>query len=236
MKLRWILSLLIGSSAAHAQALLPAPSSTPAPELAPAPATVPVRLFSTGSPLTLGTYAGSASGVISGLYSARTVNLVLFRPMCATPCTLYLPPGPYRLEVTGYGIRTHTDVIDVPPGGADMMLRAPSAKGFVAGFLLVAGGVGALAGGAALVGMGEMGTTSLADDGHGGYGFVTHSNRAELIGGGVMMAAGAAMLGGGIALISMNRGGVASSISRDPAAPTAKLSIGPGSVRVSGSF
>ena len=193
-------------------------------------------MASVGRPLQLSVLDGAYSGVVGGFYGGYAVSLVNYRPLCTTPCTLYLRPGTMQLRVGGYTIRPYVTNVDVPPTGADLRLRAPSAGGFYGGYLMTTSGAGLLVSGVTLFALAHFEQQATISTTTTGEIITTHKiNQGYLIGGGVLTGIGALMMGGGIALLAVNRGGVASDTPHG-AAPMAKVLVGPGSLTVKGQF
>lgn len=92
----------------------------------------------------MGEHLGTTGYVAGNLM----VQSVFFRTACNTPCTLYVPPGPFNLWTDGKGLRPAITELDIPPGGLSVVMRAPSRARFWGGFtMLLSGTVVALVGG-----------------------------------------------------------------------------------------
>ncbi len=81
--------------------------------LRPAPSRVRVVVESVGPRQPVGTVASGGD--------ASAPRLV-----CTTPCTLYVPPGPFTLFTGGGDVRAVTTALDVPATGLRLRMRAPS--------------------------------------------------------------------------------------------------------------
>lgn len=212
------------------QSTAPREGSEGAPELTQRPGSVPVSLESEGRPLQLSAIEDSGGGTGIGLYGSFYLQVTRYRSLCQTPCTLYLKPGVSELRVTGPGIRTANASLDVPPSGALVQLRAPSARKTVGAVVLMAAGGAALLSGVGLLALKQINdsidpvTRMQTKDNTDGY----------LVGGAVAIGAGALALAGGLTLLVLNRGGVKSLRPRS----VASLSpvVGPVSLGLQGTF
>ncbi len=126
----------------------------------------------------------------------------------------------------------------MPPAGADLRLRAPSASGYHGGYLLTTSGGGFVVSGIILLVLYHYDqNTTFTSDAFGNLVAHHSGNQGYLIGGGILTGIGGAMLVGGIALLAVNSGGVASATSHASSTrPTAKLLMGPSSLTVRGTF
>jgi hypothetical protein len=211
------------------------PPNAPSPELSPRPDSVPVAFASVGRPLQLNALDTTTVSGVRGYYHPYpyAYSTITPRPLCETPCTLYLPPGAAQLRVNGDGISPRTVSFGVPSTGADLRLRAPSAAMAAGGAALTVVGAVGLIIGASVLGYGEIGKTTTTVEEFGES--ATHTkNHGLIVGGGVTMGVSALMLATGITLLATNRGGVATSTPHQ--GPTARLSIGAGNALVSGTF
>lgn len=81
--------------------------------------------------------------------NVEALLLARSRPLCTTPCTAYLPLGPFRFFSTGSEVVTGFFRFEVTREEQTVWLRAPSARGNAVGLTLaVFGALGAFAGGA----------------------------------------------------------------------------------------
>ncbi len=177
----------------------PAPSSSPAPSPAPATASDDLRVRGPDRvPLVIESPRGRQT---LGVTVERSWLRVDRDDVCATPCTLFVPPGPMVLSSAGRGIAPEDTTLTVPPEGLLVRLRAPSEIARTGGRVLTVLGFFAGLAGAVLL----ISAASEAGSGHAGSG-----TTALAIGGGSAMGAGAAMMIPGLILLGSSRGGVES--------------------------
>lgn len=190
--------------------------------VAPRPGTVPVTFSSVSDepPLSISTYIGRFA-ITSWRGHVHVDDQFLH--LCTTPCALNMLPGKLNLRVDGDG--GYRDSFEVPPSGADVMLR-PLPTAYRVGGGLIWAGIPLTMGGVA--GLIVWGADRKAHD-HGG-------NRAALGAGAGLLGAGQLLWIIGGALAYSNASGVVSVRPKPATQPTAKLTVGPGSLGVTGTF
>jgi hypothetical protein len=205
----------------------------------PPPGTVPVTFTSASAqvPLRVSAYEGSYTSIESswrhGTYLAFNS---LYQPLCTTPCTLQLPPGKLELSVDGQGIASYGTSVKVPLTGADVRLRVTSPVGRYFGNVLIWPGLVATLGGAIVLGVAAPITKKLTTVS--GQTITSHQyDHTPLVAGATILSVGAAMVAIGVPLVVINSGAGAASVRpRAATQPTAKLTVGPGSLGLSGTF
>jgi hypothetical protein len=153
----------------------PVPPPPPDPALQPGPGRVPVVVHSTGEQLPVGRGA-------------------TWPQICATPCTLWLPPGPFPLHVGGGVARETAATIDVPSDGLMLTVRPGSQARFHTGTMLLWPAIGNIVLGSIFAGIG-----SVADGG---------PRNTFAITGYVGIGVGAMLLTTAATLIGTSRGGI----------------------------
>ncbi len=151
------------------------------------PGKVPVQVASAGTQQVLTVPAANG-------YLRRTV--LLGTPVCATPCTLYAPPGSLVLHTNGPGSIAGTFDLQVPATGTRVLLRRSSAARTIAGSLLTGIGIATLLSGVVSLGISTEGSDQ------------AHANLRTP--GAVLTGTGVAALVPGIVLLSLFRPGIAS--------------------------
>jgi hypothetical protein len=113
--------------------------------------------------------------------------------VCESPCTLYVPPGRFRINTSNLGGLSYNSDIEVPPGGLRVKMRTPSRWRIFGGLVLTAWGLG-------ITGFGIAAMVFARGD----------ADPAVWYGvGGALAGGGAGMMSGGLYLLATNWPGVA---------------------------
>lgn len=209
------LALLITGAMSH-------PSSTYAQQLAGSPAVsiseaaqtmrqspqlpgprVPLQIESNGQQQTV-----SMEGPLTVVTDSSTMDIGRGKsPVCVTPCTMRVFPGPNQIYTAGPGLAEADLSLDVPMDGVRVRVRAVPRQPRRLGLSLVIGG--SVVTGLALV---ALGTGAMFSDTSDSYG-QGHSDaaRGAFIASGVFGGIGMGLLAGGISLFVQNRLGIESS-------------------------
>jgi hypothetical protein len=180
--------------------------------LQPSPGRVPL-LIESRRPLTVGVLRSPAIGQSSltidedGDVSQLTVDYQARGGVVvctATPCHIYARPGPLKLQASGEDVVSYSSELTVPPNGARVKLRSPSAHQMRLGLALFSGSISLLVGGGVLVGLGaatgrsfDPATTAQTDNSSLYYGL-----------GGAALGVGGVMLIAGVVLDASSRRGI----------------------------
>lgn len=206
--------------------------------LHPEPGRVQLIVESAGRPQTvsesysLGEYRSSGGGMYStgqGAMYAGTGGGVVFsrpvgRPLCLTPCTLYVFPSVFTVQTSAPGLRTSVESIPVPASGLRVRMRATPVGPYY-------GGIGAIGGGGLLMATGGIlalygvllnNTFSYGSS----SGFPQPIGTPVIIAGTATAVVGLAALVTGIVLLATNRNGIESrELLTTPAG--AQVTVGP---------
>lgn len=112
-------------------------------------------------------------------------------PVCSTPCTLHLGPGPHTVWTSGRGLRVTEVPLMVPPEGARVRVRAASRAALIGGSILTAFG------GAAILIGGGLATAAYASAPHDEY-----NQMYAVIWGGMALVLGVPALISGVLLVT----------------------------------
>ena len=205
----------------------------------PLPGTVPVTFTSASAqvPLRLSAYQGSYTSIESSRHHGTYLAInSQYQPLCITPCTLQLAPGKLAIGVDGQGVASYGTTVKIPPTGADVRLRVTSPVGRYFGNVLIWPGAVAALGGAIILGVAAPTTKKVTTV----SGQVINSHEyahSPLVAGATILSVGAAMVAIGVPLIVINSGAGAASVRpRAATQPTAQLTVGPGSLGMTGRF
>jgi hypothetical protein len=211
--------------------------ATPAPP--PPPGAVPVTFTSAApqTPLQLSVYEGSYTSIETSYHHGDYLAVhSRYRSLCTTPCTIRLAPGKLPLWVDGPGVATYGTTVNIPANGADVRLRVTSPAGRYFGNSLLWPGLISVVAGAVVLGVAapdNKKVTTISGEVITSHGYA-HS---PLVAGATVLAVGAAMLAIGIPLVVINGGAGAAAVSpRAATQPTARVTVGPGSLGMSGRF
>ncbi len=227
-------------TAEHVSVDAPPASAQPATTVpTPPPGTVPVTFTSASAqvPLRLSAYEGSYTSIESSRHHGTYLAInSQYQPLCITPCTLQLAPGKLAIGVDGQGVASYGTTVNVPPTGADVRLRVTSPVGRYFGSALIWPGAIAALGGAIVLGVAAPTTKKVTTVS--GQVITSHQYaHAPLVAGATILSIGAAMVAIGVPLIVINSGAGAASVRAHAATqPTANLTVGPGSLGMSGRF
>ena len=205
----------------------------------PIPGTVPVTFTSASAqvPMRISAYEGSYTSIESSQHHGTYLAInSQYQPLCITPCTLQLAPGKLAIGVDGQGIASYGTTVNVPPTGADVRLRVTSPVGRYFGNLLIWPGAVAAVGGGIILGVAAPTTKKVTTVS--GQTINSHEYaHSPLVAGATILAVGAAMVAIGVPLIVINSGAGAASVRpRAATQPTVALTVGPGSLGMSGRF
>jgi hypothetical protein len=190
--------------------------------LAPGPGRVPLLVESAGKQQSISLHFADAIQ-INGWGLSVTARI------CDTPCTMYLPPGPYVLQSEAEGVVAARTPVTVSPSGGHVKLKATSSGLRTGGVLLVAFGSAAVLGGALTMAMSPLMTVATTTV----SGQQTYDGTPLVVGGGITMGVGAAMIIPGAIMLAKSKGGLTEEGTYD-GAPTRTLQVNAGGARNGG--